>query len=62
MLWLMNVERLSNNKNLTESTDEISNSSNKRDGKKRVFCPACGRYVDSELIVGGICKDCLKND
>lgn len=62
VLWLMNVECLSNNKNLTESTDGISNSSDKRDCKKRIFCPDCGRYVDSEIIVGGICKDCLKKD
>jgi len=53
------MEHFSDNKNLNK---KANSPNDQKECQKKIFCPACGRYVLLESIIAGICKDCFKND
>ncbi len=58
----MKSEHLSDDKNLKANSGCSDSAKHKKDCEKRIFCPACGRYIPLDFIVAGLCKDCFMND
>lgn len=58
----MKSEHISEDKNLKAPPGRNDFAKDEKDFKKRIFCPVCRRYIPSDFIVAGLCKDCFMND